>query len=389
MTKYFRRTLLGSAVAMACLSSSAWATFYTAIADIETSATPTYTTDVIEISWADLSGQSYNNNVEPGQNNDPYQGGKVNVIAGNLLATYVETSGVSPHARWTDAQGTDWDIAVVVAMSGGSDNDPTQPTFTAESGALALFAVAPDTFNKYDPSSWGATTDNGFGTTVLATPLAVFDLAPAEAVAQGPAEASGNFIFTKAQVNQQSLNVVDPNASQGNYLWQPENGGPLTNADSTDLYPDPGKDWLTVTDPVSDGENEGIITSIDETITANLPQTPYDLLSADLNLLNVIGQVLGGFDDLTGSGDYFASDICMAGGTHDVCTTGVGSQFEDNNVFAINSQAQGAAGGLDSGDFTAGIGIKGAPGVSIPEPATLALIGIGIAGLGARARKRA
>lgn len=289
------------------------------------------------------------------------------MIGSNLLGNFNVSDGTSPAARYNG------DALVLVFALSGTATAGDNPTFTAAGGELGLYAIPIDSggttaYNRFDPTTWGAVDATQ---TLLNAPLALFDLAAPDNVL--PGTGSTGFNLLASQVNVSSVNTVAGTNTQGNFLFVPENAGPLTNTDGTDVTPVPGVDWLTVTSPTGDPSREGLINNINEQITTG--GTGAATLAAGLTALNTIGQVLGGFSALT-TGGYFASDFCTA----PACTA---AQFADGNTFALATTL------LNSGDIQTSLGTISAPGTSIPEPATLALMGIGLAGIGARMRKRA
>jgi len=371
MIKSVKKALLGTAVAMTFASSSAWATFYTDIASILTAGPPPAGTptssedDVIEINFVTGAGETFTNNI---QNNSPLAGGQVRVIGSNLLGNFNVTDGTSPAARYNGNA-----LVYVFALTGSAVAGP-DPVFTAATGRVALYTVPVDAggstaYNRFDPTTWGAV--NG-AQTLLNAPIALFDLAAPDSVA--PGSGSTGFNLLASQVNVSAINTTTPSNTQGNFLFVPETAGSLTNTDGSSVVPVPGADWLTVTSPTGDPSKEGLINNVNEQIV--LGGTGAPTLAAGLTALNTIGQVLGSFGALT-TGGYFASDFCVAS----TCTP---TQFADANTYALADSL------LNSGDIQTSLGTISAPGtLTIPEPASLALMGIGLAGIGARMRKRA
>lgn len=352
-------TKLAAAVAMAIASAPASATFYTDLSMFQITNAPTYQTNVTDVNGVTGVGATYTNNITT---NTPNLGGTIRVVGSNLLSTYSLNTGFTSTATYNGLP-----LVGVFAVEGVT-SAPMGGVSTANftSGRLGFFTISSAaTYNTYNPLSWGATNAAG---TLLNTPVAVFELAAPTDVKPGTGYTAFN--LGAGSVNTAGINVTAPTDTQGNFLFSPENTS-LVNSDGSAITPNPGSNWLTVTNPTGDPAKEGLISQINQHVIIGTALQGFMATgSAGLDAMNTIAQVLGGLGQ-------FASSVCNPA----TCTA---AQLANPLTYNITSALSPT--GTNSADIRATLGTITAPG-TVPEPAVLALMGIGLAGLGFRMRK--
>src|SRR5688572_23714983 len=97
MDKHFRKILISAAVAMACGSSPASATFFTDLSSFTTNFVGGSVQNVTDVNGITGRGATYSNNVST---NAPNLGGTIHVVGSNLLGSYSLESGTGEAATF-------------------------------------------------------------------------------------------------------------------------------------------------------------------------------------------------------------------------------------------------------------------------------------------------
>lgn len=250
------------------------------------------------VSGNSTAGNQYINNITT---NTLFAPGSIRTVGANLLATYNFANGGVNGAVYNPASGPTMPVVVVFAVEGVT----TSPaSFTATGGRVGFFGLSGDlvnnNFNKFDPTTWGAT--NAAGTSLL-TPIAVYDLKPAEPVFDTPVAVGGGpgvFNLAASQVNQQAINTVVGTSNQGFYLVRESTtfGGATLS----------GNDFVTLlTNPIPDGTpiaDEGLVGRVDDSLivgtAGNTSAVSGGIGAAGFDALNTIACLLGGLSDIDG-----------------------------------------------------------------------------------------
>jgi len=352
------KRMLAIGVLVVCLTlgfrTGAHADFIAKTSSVHTSTGgATLALDVDLINGDTSLGALFINNVST--NSVPFAGTASAVAVGsNLLASYGVRAGGGTGAVYNPSGGPSQPIVAVFALSGtvaaGGGN-----VFVATGGRVGFFSIAgtlaTNTYNQFNPTSWGAANASG---TSLLTPIAVWDLKPAEAVSD-PGDVLGGggpglFNLDAVDVNQISVNLVVGAANQGFLLFKET----VTFTPSTLS----GNSFITVTGnlpivpPGSVVLAEGLISRVDGSLLVATTTNAVAISGgAGLAALNTIASQLGGLPDLGGPGTAFATGFGGIGST-----AGPGTDFDPSNGQKSPNTADGV--------FT--FGLTASPGVQVP-----------------------
>jgi len=349
------KRLLAIGLLVVCVTwgfpTGAFAEFIAKTSTVHTSTGgATTVTDVNLINGHTSLGTLFINNVTT--NGVPLSGTTSAVAVGsNLLASYGKRTGGGVGAVYNPAATPVQPIVAVFALSGvvapGGGN-----VFIATGGRVGFFSIpgslGAHAYDQFNPITWGATNASG---TALLTPIAVWDLKPAEPVSD-PGDAPGGggpgmFNLDAVDVNQISVNSAVGTATQGFLLFKET--GTFTPSTLS------GNSFISVTGnapPPPVVLDEGLVSRADGSLLiATATNTGAISPSAGLNALNTIANQLGGLPDLAGPGTAFAT----AFGT-------IGSGAGSGTDFNPSSGAQSP----NTADSIFTFGVTASPGVQVP-----------------------
>jgi len=282
----------------------------------------------------------------------PVTGDKVRTVAADIVTGYTTNpggvivgSGAPIGQKYTAVFIADGNVTV----TGGT---PTV-TFASGSGRVFLFQSAPAGFTANDPTTWG----------ISGSPVASWTVSSPIDIVPGNANANPNS-FAAASVNSFTANAGAGNQAQGRIIF----------TDTSDPF-------LTVTDPLPPGfvfVSEGLYANISETV-ADPTVFPFGgagnaNAAAAIAALNQVA-ALAGLSNLGGANTGFATGFGAGGATN------------------FNPSANFSTGDIS---FTLGlsavpgdIGVPPGGGPSIPEPATVTMLGLmlGTVGIGRLIRR--
>jgi len=284
-------------------------------------------------------------------------GGTIVTVGATPLTSFNQSNGNTVPVTFNGQQ-----VVAVFAIQGTAPSGSGNVTATFTEAKLGFFTIAPNTFNTFNPISWGATNATG---TALNTPALVttFGIKPQELITAGVAGSTQDVPIFPPQVNQSTINAATSGNTQGHFLLQ-ETGGGLA-----------GFGWETVTTGPFPGFTkllEGLHVRSDQgTATATSDNTAFvGNGSAGLAALNTIAAQLGGGL----SNGFFATGL----------NTGTAAGFNPSTTFPVGP------------DLLASIGLTFYPILEqdtttqqVPEPASMALFGalVGVGGLVYRKRR--
>jgi len=269
-----------------------------------------------------------------------------NALGSNLLSTYGLSSGGGPSATFGGQQ--------VVAVFAAQGFAPNPASFTLNQATVALYTVAPNTYNQFIPSTWGT----------AGAPIATFTLRPGErSIDVFPGSGVFNALNPN-QWNQASVNVTVGQANQGFFLFNEA------------LNPNFWNQTAPLPPGTSTGEGIGI--RADESLVqGNTTNTQGFDTAAEIAFANGIFNAL-----LPGVSPFgFATGFGGLGNSG-----GTPTDFNPSNsaTGAPNTADLVETLGTTTGHFAAA---ETPPGTRVPEPATL-MVFAGMMGIGGLVYRR-
>lgn len=284
-------------------------------------------------------------------------GSEVRSITASLLGSAVDGASFSP--LQDNRVGFEGNVLLAISAIRGEITvgaPIAEASFTE--GRTYIVSAPAGTFDPRNPSTWNWATGN-FVELALADPTNVVP------------GAGQPIAFSASVINTSSANTSAPNQADGRFLFLED------STEAQNLDPKGGDNWFTVTTN-STGQGqlaEGFVSQTSQTIEF-----------ADINAVGVAtagGPVLSGpaLDavDLAALNAIFNDMLVKAGLAADYgFATGFGGPASTD----WNPRWPGPAGDGPTGDFRGELQTRNAFGAIIPEPTSLALLGVGVLALG-------
>lgn len=347
---------LAAILAASSQANAAWLTQYATV-DRGTDGDVTF---LQTITGATSDGLSFTNTIDSTTGGvDPGDTRRIVSVGANLLSGYVRTTDMAPFQVPTTFDGDP--VVAVYALEGTSTQGagPGLGNALFDTGRVAFYTVDEGTFNRFDPTTWGAFDPV---TGLMNAPIAIYDLANPDSIGPGTIDGNapdpdGSFNLLASQVNVSAINAVTPVNTQGNFLF---------TESETYVGPTRSANYIEVTGPDFSGNvDEAIVVRSDQAIVLN-PLLGGGINPARLDALNLIAVELGGLGGNAAGG--FA--------------TGIGGALATDYNLTVNPAL--------TGDLRATLGLTVAP-LAVPEPASVvvwSLIGVSALPIIRRHRRR-
>ncbi len=342
----FKRSFALATFAMLLSGSHAFADAIVHSGTIQTNNSGGNLTDINQFTGGASSGNQFINNTTSNTFGAP---GTTVSVGANLLSDFNARTGATTAFTYNGNP-----VVAVFAVQGsinGATGVPVPFTFTATKGTVGLFSITSG-FNQFNPLTWGATSADG---KTLLTPIATWDLVPPQSISDpgaAPPGGGGPGLFDKVKVNEQAINTVNSQATQGFFLFKEGQNPNYWNVTNNLPLVPPG---FVIT-------GEGLIVRADDayrvgdSVNTDFIDKSDVASTAGFNALNTIATSLGG---IVGG---FATDFGGLGNS--------GGPASDYNP------SSGAANALNTNDTIFSLGSTSSPVVfstPIPEPASLLL----------------